>query len=158
MILRHRRQAHLSTTLLKFLRCLDRAGHPTPLIRTTPLRSIALGVVGAVLKVGATGRFDLPSGYQGLHGFRNRALERQILLGMLGQQPGRVRPVLAHLRHGRPAMGRNDRLQPSGVYRIDSTEHPLLTLGGQREVPHRLIGILHPQEWTGQPFVDIRLP
>lgn len=75
---------------------------------------------------------DPPRGYQGLHGFRNRALERRVLVGMLGKQPSRVRPVLAHLRHGRPAMGRNDRLQPSGVHRIDGTEHPSIRRSSPR--------------------------
>lgn len=94
----------------------------------------------AAPKIGVISCSDLPSGHQGLHGFRDRALEGRILVGILGYQPGRVRPVLAHLRHGRPAMGRNDRLQPSGVRRIDSTEHPLLTLSGQREVPRAARG------------------
>lgn len=66
-------------------------------------------------QIDVTERSDPPRGYQGLHGFRNRALERRVLVGMLGKQPSRVCPVLAHLRHGRPAMGRNDRLQPSAV-------------------------------------------
>lgn len=106
----------------------------------------------AAPQIGVISCSDPPSCHRGLHGFRDRALERRILVGLLGHQRGRVRPVLAHLRHGRPAMGRNNGLQPSAVHRIDGTEHPPLALGvgGQREVPHRLIGIPHPQKLTAQ--------
>lgn len=87
-----------------------------------------------------------PRSHEVLNGLRDRAPERPVPGGMLGQRTSHIRPALAHLRHGRLASGRKAGLQPSGARRIDDTEPLPSRLGWSVKGLDRLIHMSHPQE------------